>query len=130
VQFPDHAAILAQRVVGRAASHSLCADDASDAYQRDREIFLRIAGRVDAATRTHGAPRGPHRGGASSPYRAIGQSRFQARRRVGESVDMNTEDAMDDITLLLIAKKAGYGLAQHKWRAALEQIRALPERAV
>ncbi len=40
---------------------------------------------------------------------------------------MNTEDAMDDMSLLLIAKKAGYGLAPRKWRATLEQIRCLPQ---
>jgi hypothetical protein len=40
---------------------------------------------------------------------------------------MHTEDAMDDISRLLIEKKAGYGLAPRKWRAALEAIRALPE---
>jgi hypothetical protein len=39
---------------------------------------------------------------------------------------MNTEDAKDDISMLLIAKKAGYGLAPPKWRATLEQIRCLP----
>jgi uncharacterized protein YjeT (DUF2065 family) len=45
-------------------------------------------------------------------------------RRIGE---MNPEDAMEDISLLLIAKKAGYGLAPPKWRATLEQIRCLPQ---
>jgi uncharacterized protein YjeT (DUF2065 family) len=40
---------------------------------------------------------------------------------------MNTEDGMDDISILLIAKKAGFGLAPRKWRATLEQIRCLPE---
>jgi uncharacterized protein YjeT (DUF2065 family) len=40
---------------------------------------------------------------------------------------MNTEDAMDDISMRLIAKKAGYGLAPPRWRATLEQIRCLPE---
>jgi hypothetical protein len=45
-------------------------------------------------------------------------------RRIGE---MNTDDAMDDISMLLIAKKAGYGLAPPRWRATLEQIRCLPE---
>ena len=45
-------------------------------------------------------------------------------RRIGE---MNTEDAMDDISMLLIAKKAGHGLAPPKWRATLEQIRGLPQ---
>ena len=40
---------------------------------------------------------------------------------------MHTEDAIDDISLLLIEKKAGYGLAPRKWRTALEAIRALPE---
>jgi len=40
---------------------------------------------------------------------------------------MNTEAAMDDISMLLIAKKAGYGLAPPRWRATLEQIRSLPE---
>jgi hypothetical protein len=39
---------------------------------------------------------------------------------------VNTEDAKD-ITMLLIAKKAGYGLARRKWRLMLEQIRGLPE---
>ena len=39
---------------------------------------------------------------------------------------MNTEDAKD-ISLLLIAKKAGYGLAPPKWRLTLGQIRDLPE---
>jgi hypothetical protein len=42
-------------------------------------------------------------------------------------LEMSTKDAKDDISLLLIAKKAGYGLAPRKWRASLEQIRALPE---
>jgi hypothetical protein len=32
-----------------------------------------------------------------------------------------------DISLLLIAKKAGHGLAPRKWRATLAQIRGLPE---
>jgi hypothetical protein len=45
-------------------------------------------------------------------------------RRIDE---MNPEDAMDDISLLLIAKKAGYGLAPPKWRATLKQIRCLPQ---
>jgi hypothetical protein len=36
---------------------------------------------------------------------------------------MNTED----ISMLLIAKKAGYGLAPPKWRLTLGQIRELPE---
>lgn len=40
---------------------------------------------------------------------------------------MSTDDAMDDISMLLIAKKAGYGLARPKWRSTLEQIRHLPE---
>ena len=40
---------------------------------------------------------------------------------------MNSEDAMDDISLLLITKKAGYGLAPPRWRATLDQIRCLPE---
>jgi hypothetical protein len=48
-------------------------------------------------------------------------------RRIGE---MNTEDAMDDISMLLIAKKAGHGLAPPKWRTTLEQIRRLPESQV
>jgi uncharacterized protein YjeT (DUF2065 family) len=39
---------------------------------------------------------------------------------------MNTEDEQD-ISMLLIAKKAGYGLAPPKWRLMLEQIRGLPE---
>jgi hypothetical protein len=39
---------------------------------------------------------------------------------------MNTEDAKD-ISTLLIVKKAGYGLAPRKWRLTLEQIRGLPE---
>lgn len=45
-------------------------------------------------------------------------------RRIGE---MNTEGAMDDMSVLMIAKKAGYGLARPKWYATLEQIRRLPE---
>ena len=40
---------------------------------------------------------------------------------------MDTEGAMNDISVLLIAKKAGYGLARPKWAATLEQIRRLPE---
>jgi hypothetical protein len=40
---------------------------------------------------------------------------------------MHPEDAVDDVSLLLIEKKAGYGLAPRKWRAALKAIRALPE---
>ena len=43
---------------------------------------------------------------------------------------MNTEGATDDISMLLIAKKAGYGLAPPKWRLTLEQIRDLPEAQV
>jgi hypothetical protein len=39
---------------------------------------------------------------------------------------MNTEDTKD-ISMLLIAKKAGHGLAPPKWRLTLEQIRGLPE---
>jgi hypothetical protein len=50
--------------------------------------------------------------------------RAPPERRIDE---MNTEDAMHDISLLLIAKKAGYGLARPKWRATLELIRDLPE---
>jgi uncharacterized protein YjeT (DUF2065 family) len=42
---------------------------------------------------------------------------------------MNSDDTAKDISLLLIAKKAGYGLAPRKWRCALEAIRALPEAA-
>jgi hypothetical protein len=44
--------------------------------------------------------------------------------RIGK---MNSEEAMDDLSVLLIAKKAGYGLARPKWHATLEQIRRLPE---
>jgi hypothetical protein len=47
-------------------------------------------------------------------------------RRIAE---MHTEDIFDDVSLLLIQKKAGYGLAPRKWRAALAAIRALPEAA-
>jgi hypothetical protein len=32
-----------------------------------------------------------------------------------------------DMTLFLIARKGGYGLAPGKWRVALAEIRALPE---
>ena len=42
---------------------------------------------------------------------------------------MHTEDTLDDISLLLIERKAGYGLAPRRWRAALKAIRALPEAA-
>jgi DNA-directed RNA polymerase specialized sigma24 family protein len=38
----------ADALLRTARRHSLCADDASDAYQRGLEIFLRNAGRVDA----------------------------------------------------------------------------------
>ena len=48
-------------------------------------------------------------------------------RPVGRIGEMNIEDAQDDISMLLIAKKAGYGLASPRWRATLEQIRCLPE---
>ena len=37
----------ADALLRTARRHSLCADDASDAYQRGLEIFLRNAGRVD-----------------------------------------------------------------------------------
>jgi uncharacterized protein YjeT (DUF2065 family) len=40
---------------------------------------------------------------------------------------MRTGDAPEDISLILIAKKAGYGLAPRKWRVTLGQIRNLPE---
>ena len=40
---------------------------------------------------------------------------------------MDIEGAMNDISVLLIAKRAGYGLARPKWHATLEQIRSLPE---
>ena len=40
---------------------------------------------------------------------------------------MSPGDATKDISLLLIAKKAGYGLAPGKWRVTLGQIRDLPE---
>jgi RNA polymerase sigma factor (sigma-70 family) len=39
----------ADALLRTARRHSLCADDASDAYQRGLEIFLRNAGRVDPA---------------------------------------------------------------------------------
>ena len=39
---------------------------------------------------------------------------------------MSTDDA-NDISMRLIANKAGYGLAPPKWRLTLEQIRGLPE---
>ena len=39
---------------------------------------------------------------------------------------MNTDDA-SDMSMRLIADKAGYGLAPPKWRLTLEQIRGLPE---
>jgi hypothetical protein len=44
-------------------------------------------------------------------------------RRIGV---MNIDDA-DDMSMRLIATKAGYGLAPPKWRLTLEQIRGLPE---
>jgi uncharacterized protein YjeT (DUF2065 family) len=40
---------------------------------------------------------------------------------------MSTGNTAKDISLLLIAKKAGYGLAPGKWRVTLGQIRGLPE---
>jgi hypothetical protein len=40
---------------------------------------------------------------------------------------VSTGDTAKDISLLLIAKKAGYGLAPGKWRVTLGQIRNLPE---
>jgi hypothetical protein len=45
-------------------------------------------------------------------------------RRIGA---MSTGDTPKDISLILIAKKAGYGLAPRRWRATLGQIRDLPE---
>jgi uncharacterized protein YjeT (DUF2065 family) len=39
---------------------------------------------------------------------------------------MNIDDT-NDVSMRLIATKAGYGLAPPKWRLTLEQIRALPE---
>jgi RNA polymerase sigma factor (sigma-70 family) len=42
----------ADALLRTARRHSLCADDASDAYQRGLEIFLRNAGRVDPAKAT------------------------------------------------------------------------------
>jgi hypothetical protein len=54
-------------------------------------------------------------------------SRLKAHRPTGQSLGMSTEDATYDISLLLIEKKADYGLAPRKWRAALERMRALPE---
>jgi hypothetical protein len=40
---------------------------------------------------------------------------------------MDSEGTNNDISVLLIAKKAGYGLARPKWQTTLEQIRRLPE---
>jgi hypothetical protein len=40
---------------------------------------------------------------------------------------MSTGDYAKDISLILIAKKTGYGLAPRKWRDTLGQIRNLPE---
>ena len=42
----------ADALLRTARRHSLCADDASDAYQRGLEIFLRNAGRLDPAKAT------------------------------------------------------------------------------
>jgi hypothetical protein len=56
-----------------------------------------------------------------------------ADRRIGEmdtDDEMDTEGAIHDISALLIAKKAGYGLARPKWHTTLEQIRRLPELGV
>jgi hypothetical protein len=39
---------------------------------------------------------------------------------------MSTDDA-NDMSMRLIASKAGYGLAPPRWRLTLEQIRGLPE---
>jgi uncharacterized protein YjeT (DUF2065 family) len=55
---------------------------------------------------------------------------LKARRPTRTIGEMNSEDAMDDVSILLIAKKAGYGLAPRKWRATLKQIRSLPESQV
>ena len=52
---------------------------------------------------------------------------FAGSLRDRRLVKMNTEDAMDDISLLLITEKASYGLAPPRWRATLDQIRSLPE---
>jgi hypothetical protein len=53
--------------------------------------------------------------------------RLNARRTHWRMGAMSTGDAAKDISLILIAKKTGYGLAPRKWRATLGQIRDLPE---
>ena len=52
---------------------------------------------------------------------------LERRPPVRTIAEMKADDAMDDISLLMIAKKTGFGLAPRKWRATLDQIRCLPE---
>jgi hypothetical protein len=52
---------------------------------------------------------------------------LKARRTDWRIGAMSTGHNAKDISLLLIAKKAGYGLAPRKWRVTLGEIRDLPE---
>jgi hypothetical protein len=52
---------------------------------------------------------------------------LKARRTDWRIGAMSTGYNAKDISLLLIAKKAGYGLAPGKWRVTLGEIRDLPE---
>jgi hypothetical protein len=54
----------------------------------------------------------------------IALERPRADGTIGE---MDTEGTNNDMSVLLITKKAGYGLARPKWHTTLEQIRRLPE---
>ena len=94
-------------------------------------ILPPAAGRLDPADRRPGYGLAGHRArrATAHDHDALSGDRtslLKARRPTEELAFMNTDDA-NDMSMRLIANKAGSGLAPPKWRLTLEQIRGLPE---
>ena len=109
----------ADALLRTARRHSLCADDASDAYQRGLEIFLRNAGRVDPAKATpwlHTVIKHEAMAVRRSRLRIVGSEEFDGDTL--ESPDVSPPDermiAFEDVTR---AAEALQGLKPQEVRA-------------
>jgi RNA polymerase sigma factor (sigma-70 family) len=109
----------ADALLRTARRHSMCADDASDAYQRGLEIFLRNAGRVDPARATpwlHTVIKHEAMAVRRSRLRIVGSEEFDGDAL--ESPDVSPPDermvAFEDVTR---AAEALQGLKPQEVRA-------------
>jgi RNA polymerase sigma factor (sigma-70 family) len=109
----------ADALLRTARRHSLCADDASDAYQRGLEIFLRNAGRIDPARATpwlHTVIKHEAMAVRRSRLRIVGSEEFDGDAL--ESPDVSPPDermiAFEDVTR---AAEALQGLKPQEVRA-------------